>query len=232
MPSLSRFLLGKPNAAAQFHTDLINATDNFRNVSWLGVPIWQNVLDLWVVQEVISTIKPALLVETGTNRGGSSLFYAHLMDLLGYDGQVVTVDVEKMHDLSHPRVTYLIGSSVDRKISDQIHGRAAKVDGPIMVILDSDHSTKHVLAELEIYAPLVTLGSYCQVQDGVVDTLPFFTDSQKWTSGPRKAILRYLQQHKDEFAVDRALCSKFLITHHPDGWLKRHTVKPGCQWHS
>src|SRR5687767_7657581 len=76
-----------------FHTDLIAETTNFGHTTWLGVPIWQNVLDLWTIQESIAEIRPALLIETGTNRGGSALFYAHLMDLMG-TGRVLTIDIE------------------------------------------------------------------------------------------------------------------------------------------
>ena len=95
-----------------FHMDLIAKTGNFSDVTWLGYPVWQNVLDLWTIQEAFSEVEPALVVETGTNRGGSALFYAHLFDLMGA-GEVVTVDVERLHDISHPRVTFLVGSSID-----------------------------------------------------------------------------------------------------------------------
>src|SRR5688500_9336167 len=91
--------------------DLIRATHNFRRLTWLVHPIWQIVLELWTMQVVIVRLKPDLLIECGTNRGGSSMFFAHLMDLMGH-GRIVTVDVEKMHDLSHPRITYMLGSSV------------------------------------------------------------------------------------------------------------------------
>src|SRR5262249_28483034 len=95
----------------EFLRELVARTNNFRDVTWLGHPIWQNVLDLWSLQEAISEIRPALLLETGTYRGGSALFYAHLFDLLGR-GRVVTVDVERMHQVEHPRIDFLIGSSL------------------------------------------------------------------------------------------------------------------------
>jgi len=81
-----------------FFSDLVVHTNNFGDVKWLGNPIWQNVLDLWTIQETIAEVKPALLIESGTNRGGSSLFYAHLFDLMGA-GRVVTIDIEKLHKL-------------------------------------------------------------------------------------------------------------------------------------
>src|SRR5581483_7806216 len=95
----------------EFMRELVGVTDNFGDVTWLGYPIWQNVLDVWNIQEAIHEIRPALILETGTNRGGSAMFYAHLFDLLGA-GRVVTVDVERLHDLEHPRIEFIVGSSV------------------------------------------------------------------------------------------------------------------------
>src|SRR4051794_10505330 len=152
-----------------FHTELVEKTDNFNDTTWLGQPIWQNILDLWTIQETIHEVRPALLIETGTNQGGSALFYAHLFDLLGH-GRVITCDVDRMHDLSHPRIEFVVGSSVDSAVVDRISAAAQSVTGPVMAILDSNHSHDHVAAELELYAPLVTRGSYILAQDGVIDT--------------------------------------------------------------
>lgn len=205
-----------PPAAETFFTDLIRHTNNFGRITWLGQPIWQNVLDLWTIQETIAEVRPSLLVECGTNRGGSSLFYAHLLDLLG-GGEIVTIDVERMHSLTHPRITYLLGSSTAPEIVAQVRERAARASGPIFVILDSDHSQAHVAAELAAYAPLVTSGSYCLVQDGVIDTLPMMTGARP---GPLPAIDEFAAAHP-EFAIDHDRCQRFLISHHPRGWLKR-----------
>ena len=125
-----------------FQAALIQHTNNFERVTWLGHPIWQSVPDVWTLQETIAEIKPALVIECGTYKGGSALFMAHLFDLMGH-GKVVTVDIEKLHALSHPRVTFLIGDSVSPAIIGQIRNAAAKTGGPIMVLLDSDHSQAH-----------------------------------------------------------------------------------------
>jgi cephalosporin hydroxylase len=207
---------GRRPVARLFLNDLIARTSNFGTTTWLGAPIWQNVLDLWTIQETIAEIRPALLIETGTNRGGSALFYAHLMDLMGV-GRVITIDVERLHQLDHPRIEFLQGSSTDPAIVESVERAAAEADGPVMVILDSDHAREHVASELELYAPLVTRGSLLLSQDGVIDKLWLFADSRP---GPLGANRDFLARHP-EFEYDRERNERFLITHHPCGWLKR-----------
>jgi cephalosporin hydroxylase len=205
-----------PPDHAAFFSELVQHTGNFGRLKWLGNPIWQNVLDLWIIQETLSEVRPELLIECGTNRGGSSLFYAHLFDLLGHGG-ILTIDIEKLHNLSHPRISYLLGSSTAPEILTVVRERVEKTKGPVMVILDSDHSQAHVSRELECYAPLVTPGSYCLVQDGVIDTLPMFKPARP---GPLVAVDEFLRRTGD-FELDRERCERFLITHHPRGWLRR-----------
>ena len=212
-------LWGRTGRAANtrlFHQDLIVKTGNFANVTWLNQPIWQNVLDLWTIQEAISEIRPALLIETGTNKGGSALFYANLMDLLGH-GRVVTVDIVKLHDLEHPRIDFLIGSSTDEAIVERVREAAAEADGPVMVILDGLHDRDHVARELDLYGPLVTPGSLLLSQDGIIDELGMFSDSRP---GPLGANQAFLERHP-EFEYDRERNEKFLLTHHPLGWMRR-----------
>ncbi len=199
-----------------FFRDLISRTKNFASVKWLGNTILQNIFDLWVTQEIIFEVKPELLIECGTNKGGSSLFYANVFDLMG-QGSVITIDIEKMHNLSHPRVTYLMGSSTSPDIVDAVRHKAAACQGPVMVILDSDHSQQHVMRELECYAPMVTTGSYCLVQDGVIDTLGIFRAGRP---GPLPTIDDFIRT-ANHFEIDEELSKRFIITHHPKGWLKR-----------
>lgn len=205
-----------PTIRSLFFRELISKTNNFGSIAWLGHPIWQNVLDLWTIQETIAEVRPGLLIECGTHRGGSSLFFAHLFDLMG-DGEVVTVDVTRLHNLSHPRVTYLIGDSTSEEVLAEVQVKAAGCTGPVMVILDSDHSQNHVRRELESYTPLVTPGSYCLVQDGVIDTLSIFRTGRP---GPLPAIEDFLRS-TDAFELDADRSERFLITHHPKGWLRR-----------
>jgi cephalosporin hydroxylase len=185
--------LDRQRVKTAFFTDLIKTTKDFSRITWLGRPIWQSVLDLWTIQETIAEVRPALLIETGTNRGGSSLFFAHLMDLMDH-GSIVTIDIQRLHDLSHPRITYLLGSSTANEIVRNVGERASAASGPVMVILDSDHSQSHVAAELELYAPLVTPGSYCLVQDGIIDLLPLMENARP---GPLRSIDEFLGRHAE-----------------------------------
>lgn len=204
---------------------LIKHTNNFDKVSWMGVGVWQNVLDLWTIQETIAEIRPDVLIETGTNRGGSAHFYGHLFDTLypgdTSRGRIWTVDIEKLHEITHPRVTYALGSST----SPDTLGALQRWIGPgtpnVMVILDSDHNRAHVRAELEAYAPLVSVGSYLLCQDGVIDDLAML--HRNGEQGPRRAIEDFFRTSAlaDRFEIDEARCERFLLTHHPKGWLKR-----------
>ncbi len=138
------------------------------------------------------------------------------MDFLGH-GRVITIDVEKLHTHRHARIEYLIGSSSSQDIIAQVQSAVQLADGPVLVILDSDHSQAHVRLELEHYHTFVTPGSYLLVQDGIIDTLPRFAHARP---GPLPAIQEFLSMHP-EFQVDDKLCEQFPISHHPQGWLKR-----------
>ena len=133
------------------------------------------------------------------------------------DNAHVRAHALKMHDFSHPRITYLIGDCASSKIVQRIENEAKQVTGPVMVVLDSDHSAQHVSKEIQAYHRLVTPGSYLHVQDGVIDTQPRFA---KERPGPLVAIEAFLAQNND-FELDTARSERFLITHHPKGWLKR-----------
>ena len=162
-------------------------------------------------------MKPALLIETGTDHGGSALLYAHLMDLMDYDGRIITVDIADNSEVEHPRIDFVIASSTDPAVITQLHAEAEAADGPVMVILDSDHSYAHVAAELEVYAPLVTPGSYLLSQDGVIDQFWIFKDTRP---GPLSANEEFLKGHP-EFELDGERNSRFRLTQHPVGWMRR-----------
>lgn len=215
-------------ARRRFFERLVKHTNNFDKVSWLGVPVWQNVFDLWTIQETLAEVRPDVLIETGTNRGGSSFFYAQIFDMLyGHGseregrGRIWTVDIEKLHEFSNPRVTYHLGSSVSAETLASLRAWLGPTPGRVMVILDSDHNRPHVRAELEAYAPLVTPGSYLLCQDGVIDDLAMFHKNGE--EGPRLAVEDFFATSPlaKDFEIDHERCDRFLITHHPKGWLRR-----------
>ena len=185
----------------------------FQRTFWMGVPCWKCPLDLWVYQEILHEIRPDLIIETGTNAGGSALYLAHILDILGH-GQVVSIDITDMPRPAHPRVRYITGSSADPQvIASAVRGTAR---GVCMVVLDSDHTKEHVGRELELLAPYVTPGSYLVVEDTNINGHPVYPT---FGPGPHEAVSAFLQKHP-EFVVDPTR-EKFLLTFNPGGFLRR-----------
>jgi cephalosporin hydroxylase len=182
---------------------------------WMGVPAFKYPSDAWSYQEILYETKPDLIVETGTNQGGSALFFAGIMDLLGA-GRIVTVDMEHFEGRPvHPRIHYLTGSSTSKEIIECVEKFAANA-AKVMVILDSDHSEKHVHQELLLYHRFVTPGCYLVVEDTNVNGHPV---CRQHGPGPMEAIRRFLPQHP-EFQTDLSR-ERLGITAHPKGFLKR-----------
>jgi len=199
------------------------------NFTWLGRPIIQYPQDMIAVQEIIWQVQPDLIVETGIAHGGSLIFSASLLELLGGDGTVVGIDIDiRQHNRTaieqHPlykRITMIQGSSVDEGIVEEVR-RVAQGRQRVLVILDSNHTHDHVSQELMLYSPLVTNGSYVIVFDTVVDEMPegSFPD-RPWGIGnnPKTAVQEFLRQN-DRFEIDKSIVDKLLITVAPDGYLK------------
>ena len=185
------------------------------DTTWLGRPVWKCPLDLWVYQEILWSLRPDYVVETGTLHGGSAYFLASVMDLLG-TGKVVSIDVKDPGGLiGHPRVTYLQGSSTSPEIGDRVREMTADARC-VMVILDSDHREFHVRAELDMYAPFVTHGSYLVVEDTNVNGHPALPE---FGPGPMEAVESFLASGAP-FTPD-VRCEKFLMTFNPKGFLRR-----------
>lgn len=199
------------------------------NFRWLGLPIIQYPQDIIAMQELIWEIKPDLIIETGIARGGSLIFYASLLELIG-KGTVLSVDIDiRSHNRqaieSHPlakRIQMIEGSSIDDKVASQII-KSASGKKRVLVSLDSHHTHEHVLAELQIYAPLVTVGSYCVVFDTIIENLPAnsFAD-REWDIGnnPMTAVHAFLED-QDDFLIDTMIEHKLQISAAPSGYLKR-----------
>jgi cephalosporin hydroxylase len=182
---------------------------------WFGVAVAKCPLDLWVYQEIVAETKPDLVIETGTFKGGSALFFANLFDLVGR-GRVVTVDTETQPNRpEHERVKYLSGSSTEDQVVDEIRALAAEASS-VLVVLDSDHSRDHVLAELRAYSDLVTVGNYLIVEDTNVNGHPV---APEFGPGPTEAIEQFLAED-ERFSVDRSK-EKLLLSFNPGGYLRR-----------
>jgi cephalosporin hydroxylase len=205
------------------------------NFSWLGRPIIQYPQDIIAMQELIWLVQPDLIVETGIAHGGSLIFSASMLELVAACGgsqeaMVLGVDIDiRAHNRAaieaHPmsrRIEMIQGSSVAPEIIAQVRTRALG-RSRVLVCLDSDHTHEHVLAELQAYAPLTSVGSYCVVFDTLIEDMPaeMFPD-RPWGRGnnPKTAVWEFLETHP-EFEIDKQLDQKLLITAAPDGYLKR-----------
>ena len=205
------------------------------NFSWLGRPIIQYPQDMMAMQELVWAVQPDLIVETGIAHGGSLIMYASLLELNAAcggppDARVVGVDIDiRAHNRAaieahpmHRRISMIEGSSVDPAVVAQV-GDAAAGRQRVLVCLDSNHTHDHVLAELQAYAPMASVGSYCVVFDTVIEGLPagMFPD-RPWDPGnnPRTAVHEYLKAHP-EFEADRRVEDKLMISAAQGGYLKR-----------
>jgi cephalosporin hydroxylase len=209
-----------PEVVQLYHWAFYNATQGSLSMSWLGVPTIQNPNDIWVMQELISRLKPDFIVETGTWHGGSSLIWAMIQDQVNPAGRVITIDIQKLVDeaamppIWHKKVDFLLGSSTDPQVVAEVTRRVGK--GRTMVLFDSDHRKPHVLAEMQAYGPLVSVGSYMVVQDTDINGHPVLPG---WGPGPMEAVDEFLKKD-DRFEVDLTQ-ERMMFTMHPHGYLKR-----------
>lgn len=215
------------------------------NFRWLGRPIIQVPQDMVALQELVWKIRPDLIIETGIAHGGSLILNASMLALLDYcdaveagsacdprttHRRVLGVDIDirahnrvaiEAHPMAH-RIDMIQGSSIDPEIIAQVHAAAVGHER-ILVILDSNHTHAHVLAELVAYASLVSPGSYCVVFDTVIEDLPagMYPD-RPWNVGnnPKTAVREFLSR-SDDFEVDEDIEAKLLITVAPGGYLRR-----------
>ncbi|PPC78533.1 cephalosporin hydroxylase [Pokkaliibacter plantistimulans] len=216
------------------------------NFSWLSRPIIQYPQDILAMQEIIWKVKPDLIIETGIAHGGSLIFSASMLAQLDMcdaieNGEVFDPKISKRKVLgididirshnrraieAHPmssRISMLEGSSIDESIIGQVR-EIAKAYSKVLVFLDSNHTHDHVLAELEAYAGLTSVGSYCVVFDTIVEDLPtgVLSSDRPWGKGnnPKTAVWDFLSRNS-MFSIDQFIQNKLLITVSPDGYLYR-----------
>ncbi len=199
------------------------------NFTWLGRPIIQTPQDIVALQELIWKCRPELIVETGIAHGGSLIFHASILELIGGDGRVLGIDVDiRAHNRreieAHPlcrRIDMLQGSSIAPEIVREVHERAVG-KSRVLVVLDSNHTHEHVLAELNAYSTLVKSGSYLVVFDTAIEIVPdWLCGGRPWSKGdnPKTAVDEFLRSN-DRFVIDRELSDKLALTAAPDGYLR------------
>ena len=225
-------------SASNFFNQTVQAQYSY-SFDWLGRPIIQYPQDIIAFQEILFSVKPDLIVETGIAHGGSLVLSASILCLLdvmaGRDprespSKVVGVDIDiRAHNRAaldaHPlrfKMELIEGSSIDKDVISQVHSFVSS-GSKVLVSLDSNHTHDHVLAELDAYAGLTSVGSYCIVFDTVIEDLPEGSfPNRDWDVGnnPKTAVHQWLGSHP-EFQIDQAIDQKLLISVAPDGYLKR-----------
>lgn len=199
------------------------------NFTWLGRPLIQLPQDMVAIQELVWRVKPDLIIETGVAHGGSLIYSASLLELIGGSGRVLGVDIDiRAHNRAeiekHPlarRIQLIQGSSVDCEVIRQVR-EAARGCERVMVLLDSNHTHEHVLQELRGYSPLVTKGSYLVVFDTLIEDMPDdLIKDRPWGKGnnPKTAVWEFLKRNR-RFVVDKDVEAKLLLTVAPDGYLQ------------
>jgi cephalosporin hydroxylase len=234
IPSLRKYVLTKNNKntkelekIGKQWTKVAHENKLSYEIDWLGMPVIQTPEDLILMQELIFKLKPDVIVETGIAHGGSLIYYASLLELLG-KGKVIGIDIDiKEHNRkvieSHPlfeRIEMIQGSSTSPEIVDETKKRISE-NSKVLVCLDSDHTKNHVLKELELYNELVSTGSYIVVFDTNTSELAELgtCDRKYIDNGPMEAVEEFLQNN-DNFEIDKSY-NKLYISYSQNGYLRR-----------
>jgi cephalosporin hydroxylase len=225
-------LMAQDNELKKISVDWMIQADKYKysyNFSWLGRPIIKLPADILAIQEIIWNVKPDLIIETGIAHGGSIVFSASMLEIIG-KGEVVAIDNDiRAHNRreieSNPmikRITMIEGSSIDPKIVDQVQEKTHNKKS-IMVFLDSLHTHEHVLEELRAYGKFVTVGSYLVVMDTYIELFPEgYFKNRPWDKGnnPMTAMKAYLKENNN-YEIDHEVVDKLLISEGIDAYLKR-----------
>ena len=208
----------------------------WRQVSWLGVPVLQWPTDLLLLQELMTRLRPRCVIETGLHLGGTAVFYASILKLLGIAGRVISVDIhiapEARQNIENSafcdQITLIEGDSksdaVHRQIETLLQGDT-NVQGEtnVLVCLDSDHSYAHTLAELRLFSRYVPVGGYMVLFDTICEDLAGTPNGDpSWAEDSPMAALRQFLAETPNFVTDPS-CGKFLVTFAPQGFLLRRS---------
>jgi len=183
-----------------------------KQVYYRGVPTWKNVFDLWVIQEIIFDTRPQIVVEIGTKFGGTTIWLSDTMKTIA-SGLVISMDLNRPRIDFPANVQFIQGDSIAPHTVSQVKGLCE--GRRTMLMTDGNHAAEHVFQELTLYTPMIALGCYFIVEDGIVDVM----DWPQYQPGPLVAVQRFLQGN-DSFAIDESR-EKFILTYAPGGFLKR-----------
>lgn len=186
----------------------------FEQVHYRGVPTWKNVLDLWVYQEIIWETGAEVVIEIGARHGGTTLWLSDLLqNFCGESAKVISIDLERPARELPANVHFICGDSIAP--GTVAEARSVCAGRKTLLIADGNHAAEHVLQEIRLYTPLISVGSYFIAEDGIVDVMEW----KEYTPGPMVAAQKFLTE-TDEFVLDRSR-EKFLLTYAPGGFLKR-----------
>ena len=192
------------------------------STNFLGVPAQKSVSDLWNYQEILTEMKPSLVVEFGTLYGGSTLFFATILGLVSQRSKVLSVDIDhgKVDERArrHRRVELMQCDTTLPAVATRIISLRRKYPGNIFCILDSNHAKNHVLAELMLVRSVTRAGDYVVVEDGNINGHPVW---RGWCEGPSEALEEYKARYPDDYSPDLAREQKFGFTFAPAGFLIR-----------
>jgi cephalosporin hydroxylase len=190
--------------------------------TWVGVKTLKSPSDMWNYQEILYSLKPSLVIEFGTRFGGSALFFAAVMRQIGNRFKLLSVDIDaetvSKQTRQDPNIELLTMSSLDPRVGQRIANLRSEYPGPVFVILDSDHSKDHVLAEMKTLRPFLVSGDYLIVEDSSVNGHPVYPSHGP---GPFEAMNEYFQQHPEDYRYDAAREAKFGFTFATGGFLIR-----------
>jgi len=189
----------------------------FDKCHWMGVRAIKNPLDAWIYQEIIYGVKPDVIIEIGSAEGGSTLYFANLLDLLG-KGIVISIDIDRTkYHIEHGRITIITGDSSSPETISKVSNLCK--DKYVLVIHDGDHRKENVLKDLRSYSTFVSVNSYFIVEDGIADLFQAGDGIGMFEDGPLKATEEFLTENHN-FIVDKE-CERYILTYNPKGFLKR-----------
>jgi len=206
------------NAAATEYFRWFYDTGVWKRMHYRGIRVLKVPSDMWNYQEIFAEYRIDWVLETGSLHGGSALFFADLLQLNGARGKVISIDMDARNNMlrQHPRVEFWLGDSASPEMVERLRTHLPANRGALFAILDSDHSKRHVLREMEAFTPLLRKGDYMVVEDGCVNGHPV---RPEFGPGPYEAVEEFMLRHPQAFTPDSAREQKFGITAAPKGYL-------------